>query len=127
MSLIDDALAAYNGSQPAAEAKAAREFDKMRREFIGHAQAVAERILGAAVAGLDWRYTLGSELPDETEEATAPLEDGRPEYLRYRFDHSRRIATFELVQPCMACENVRVNRVSDLSELGRLLASDGDA
>ncbi|WP_369043419.1 hypothetical protein [Streptomyces sp. Midd1] len=127
MSLIDDAMAAFDKSLPEADLRAAREFDKTRREFIDQAQASADTTLGAAAAGLDWRYTRGSELPEETEEATAFLEAGRPEYLRYRYDHGRLLATFELVQPCLECKHVRINDVTDLCELGRLLATGGDA
>jgi hypothetical protein len=122
MNLIELALTTYTEGT-AAKAERAEEYAaEARDELLRLARACASSTLSTDAADLDWQYTTEG-LPESLEEARAFLTAGRPEYLRYRIDHKDPDVqvSFELVQPCLACEHDRVSPVTGLFHLGQLL------
>ncbi|MEU6513701.1 hypothetical protein [Streptomyces sp. NPDC046978] len=110
----------YESARPEFEAD---NFARACEEFLTTARSAAERTLCEDASALDWTYTPGDQLPDEVEQATALLEPGRPEYLRYRWDHGKEEGYgIELVRPCSACGHDRIDPVNGLLQLGRILA-----
>ncbi|GAA2929380.1 hypothetical protein [Streptomyces enissocaesilis] len=120
-SLIDLAITSYTEYAAEAMDQGDEMFEEHRSEFLGAARATAQIRLGAATE-LDWTYTGTMDLPPDTEEATAPLAPGRPEYLRYRWNADTEDVTFELVQPCDKCNHSQINEITGLVGLGALLA-----
>ena len=127
LTLVDLADMAYREYSDSAEEQADELFEQERADFLKFARECASSALGEAAAELQWTYTPHADLPAETQEATAPLMPGSSEYLRYRIDHAGESIKFELVQPCSACGQSRINEVFDLLTLGRLLAATGGA
>lgn len=125
MSLIEEAETAYGEFVGANQDEADERFEDQRQHFLDVARKTARVRLGSAADELEWTYTLPDDLPADTEEAVAPLGQGRPEYLRYRYTVDEESGSFELVQPCHACGHDRINEVSGLTKLGELLASKG--
>jgi hypothetical protein len=123
MTLIDQALNHYREHGPANAAQRDAEFDQARDEFLEHVRKLADTAFAPAdTDSLQWTYSEPCALPEAIEEATASLAPNRREYLRYRFDNSELDGRFELVQPCGACGQSRVNAVSSLDDIGRLLS-----
>lgn len=125
MNLVELALTTYTEGT-AAEAERAEEYAaEAREELLRLARSCASTTLSADAADLDWQDTTEG-LPENLEEARAFLLAGRPEYLRYRIHHKDPdvLVSFELVQPCLACENDRVSPVTGLFHLGQLLHQD---
>ncbi|CBG73469.1 hypothetical protein SCAB_64661 [Streptomyces scabiei 87.22] len=93
-----------------------------RERFLQYARSHAAMTLSEAAGELVWQYVTEG-LPDQVEEARAVLAPGRPDYLRYRLDHSVESVevAFDLVQPCFACGTDRVSPVTGLFHLGELL------
>lgn len=119
MSVTDLAGIAFREYETEAMHQGDELFDVHREEFLACTQATAASVLGSeAAAQLDWTYTGTADLPPDTEEATALLDDG-PKYLRYRY--SDETASFDLVQPCSTCGHERISEVSNLIQLGALL------
>ncbi|MGW0800318.1 hypothetical protein [Streptomyces sp. NPDC002692] len=127
MTLIEAAINSYARSVPEAEKQAAEMAKSARAEFLTLVTGSVRRSLGDAAAELVWTYTPAGELPEQVEQATALLAAGRPEYLRYRVDHSEDKYTLELVQPCDGCGRDRIDPVHSLTDLGRLLTGVGGA
>ena len=127
MSLIDIALKAHAEQEADAPQRVAAMLEEARAEFLAMVRASVRLTLGAEFDALQWQYTTGPELPEEIEQATAQLEPGRPEYLRYRINHSKETIALELVQPCTACGHDRITAVSSAADLGRLLAEGGNS
>jgi hypothetical protein len=124
MNLIDLALTTYTEYLGAAEDVAAEQAEQLRDTFLSAARATASARLGSAADQLDWTYTPHGGQAKNTEQATAPLAQGRPEYLRYRYDHDAEDTSFALVQPCSACGHDRINEIPGLTRLGELLHHD---
>lgn len=122
MTLIELALTTYTEYEAQVPLQAAEMLAQAREEFLALVRDSVGRALCADAEKLDWQYTPSEGLPEEVEEATARLELGRPEYLRYRADHGKDIWALELVRPCDACGTDRIDQVQDLVHLGRLLA-----
>ncbi|MEW2164346.1 hypothetical protein AB0912_15340 [Streptomyces sp. NPDC007084] len=115
----------YQGSSKEREDEAREAFEKSRDEFLDSVRRSARDALCPDAGTLDWRYTSASNLPDNTEEATALIDPGSPDFLRYRFDYAAgKTAGFELVRPCRHCGQARVDPVSGLLALGALLAAE---
>lgn len=127
MKFIELALTTYSEHEAQAPAEAAEMFAQAREEFLALVRDSVGRALCADAEKLDWQYTPADGLPEEVEQATALLEPGRPEYLRYRADHGKDVRALELVRPCDACGVDRIDTVQNLTHLGRLLAEDGGA
>ncbi|MGW0821783.1 hypothetical protein [Streptomyces sp. NPDC002845] len=135
MNLIELAQTTYTEYIGSAQDELDARYQENRESFLTSARKTATNRFGEAAEQLDWTYTSPDDLPDDIEEATAPLAPGRLEYLRYRYTTDDEIATFELVQPCSACGHDRINEVPGLTKLGELLhqeddqhqAPDGDA
>ncbi|MGW2937627.1 hypothetical protein ACWDA7_38780 [Streptomyces sp. NPDC001156] len=125
MTLVEAAETAFTEYANAAEDQADEHFDHEREGFLNAARTTARDRLGDTADQLEWTYTPHAELPEDVEEATAPLAPGRPEYLRYRYYADDESGAFELVQPCSACERDRINEVGNLIKLGELLATKG--
>lgn len=125
--LVEVAEAAYAEYADAAEDRAAAQFDEDRGRFLTAAHATARSRFGSPANHLVWTYMPHADLPADVEEATAPIGPGRTEFLRYRYNAATERTTFELVQPCGACGDSRVNEVSGLTHLGELLAAKGGA
>lgn len=125
MTLIELAETTYSEYRDAAQDELDERFEQERESFLSAARKTAEVRFGTAAEELDWTYTLADDRPTGVEEAVASLASGRPEYLRYRYDHDAESASFELVQPCDACGHDRINEVSGLTKLGELLAAKG--
>lgn len=125
MTLIEAAEAMYSEYIDAAQDEKDAQFEEERESFLSAARATAKARFGDAADELEWTYTLADDRPSGVEEAIASLAPGRPEYLRYRYDHDGESASFELVQPCSACGHDRINEVSGLTKLGELLAAKG--
>ncbi|MCI3277563.1 hypothetical protein [Streptomyces cylindrosporus] len=128
MTLIELAVAAHAEYEAEAPRQLAEIAEETRAEFLCFARGSAKAVLGEEFEELKWQYSTGPDLPDETEEATAHLEPGRPEYLRYRIDHSKEKTEvrLELVQPCSSCRRDRITRIDSLITLGQLLAEGGE-
>lgn len=127
MTLIELAVTTYTEYEAKAPAQAAEMFAQAREEFLTLVRRSVGETLCADAGTLDWQYTPSDGLPEEVEQATALLEPGRPEYLRYRADHGKEIWALELVRPCGACGTDRIDIVQSLPRLGQLLAEDGGA
>lgn len=127
MKLIELAVTTYTEYEAHAPSQAAEMFALAREEFLAFVRDSVGRTLCADAGKLDWQYTPSDGLPEEVEQATAPLEAGRPEYLRYRADHGKETQALELVRPCEACGTDRIDTVQSLTRLGQLLAEDGGA
>jgi hypothetical protein len=125
LTLLDLADIEYAKHESGAENEAAEMFEVNRKGFLSFARESATSALGSAASELQWTYTPHADLPAGVEEATAPLAPGRSEYLRYQIRHDDEVITFELVQPCSACGESRINAVSSLVDLGRLMATGG--
>ncbi|MEU7597526.1 DUF6195 family protein [Streptomyces sp. NPDC039022] len=126
MTVAGLASLAFSKLTAAAEAQGDEMFDKHRDEFLGFARGTARMTLGEeAAALLDWQYTGTAELPEGVEQATARLDEGRSEYLRYRVTDGDE-STFVLVQPCGACGREQVDEVGGLAHLGGLLDTAAD-
>lgn len=123
MTLIELADISYIEYVNITEEAADDQFKEECESFLHAARATARNRFGTTADQLQWTYTPNADLPNDIEEATAPLAPDRPEYLRYRYDHNAESATFELVQPCSACGHDRINEVTGIVELGRLLAN----
>jgi hypothetical protein len=122
MNLVQLALTTYTEGT-AIQAEAAPELaEQARNEFLQHARSYADHTLSQAAGELVWQYVTEG-LADEVEEARAVLAPGRPDYLRYRLDHSTDSVevSFDLVQPCFTCGTDRVSPVRGLFHLGELL------
>jgi hypothetical protein len=120
LGIADLAQLAYRNATTEAEQQGDEMFDQHREEFFACARKCARSALGEeAAAQLAWVYTGTADLPADTEEATALLDESHTEYLRYR--HSDTDVTFELVQPCGSCGHQRINAVHNLVQLGALL------
>ncbi|MEU4172148.1 hypothetical protein AB0F46_35355 [Streptomyces sp. NPDC026665] len=120
MNIIDIALAEF-AEMKAMEADAASDYaEEAEREFLKAARSCADRTLAPAAADLDWQYVPADALPEQVEEARAVLVPGRPEYLRYRVEHSddTGVISLDLVEPGQAD---RISPVTSLSRLGQLL------
>ncbi|MFI1535482.1 hypothetical protein [Streptomyces anandii] len=126
MTLIELAQITWEEYQAYAAEDSSKEFAQAREEFLQAARSTAARTLCADAEKLAWQYTPGKQLPEQAEQATALLEPGRPEYLRFRVDHGAETVTFDLVRPCQACGIDRVDEVHGLVDLGRLLAEGSD-
>jgi hypothetical protein len=124
MNLIDLALTTYTEYLGAAEDVAAEQAEQLRDTFLSAARATASARLGSAADQLEWTYTPHGGQQKNTEQATAQLAQGRPEYLRYQYDHDAEDTSFALVQPCTACGHDRINEIPGLTRLGELLHHD---
>ncbi|MFJ8006167.1 hypothetical protein [Streptomyces fagopyri] len=124
MTLVDAALTALHEYEGTAGERATEEFVAARKQFLEDARECASERLSEAAAALDWQYTPAAGLPEQMEQATALLEPGRLEYLRYRLDMSADQEFFELVRPCNGCGRNQVDPLGSLVDLGRLL-TDG--
>ncbi|WP_371579421.1 hypothetical protein [Streptomyces sp. NBC_01314] len=124
MNLIDLALTTYTEYLGAAEDVAAEQAEQLRDTFLSAARATASARLGSAADQLEWTYTPHGGQPKNTEQATAPLTQRRPEYLRYQYDHDAEDTSFALVQPCSACGHDRISEIPGLTRLGELLHHD---
>ncbi len=123
LGVADLAGIAYRTTNAEAEQQGDAMFDQHREEFLASASNCAQGSLGKEAADqLTWIYTGTADLPPDTEEATALLDEAHTDYLRYR--HSDEDVTFELVQPCGACGHQKINAVHNLVHLGALLAGD---
>ncbi|MDX3150465.1 hypothetical protein PV413_23860 [Streptomyces scabiei] len=122
MNLVQLALATYTEGTAALADPDNGTAAEGRERFLQYARAYAQDILSEAAGELVWQYVTEG-LPDEMEEARAVLASGRPDYLRYRVDHSTDSVevAFDLVQPCFACGTDRVSPVTGLFHLGELL------
>lgn len=119
LNLTDLAAIAFNELTEAAERQGDEMFEQHRDELLACARAMALKVLGQeASAQLDWQYTGTMHLPEDTEEATAWIDEG-PAYLRYRVTDDE--VTFMLVQPCAACGHKQIDGVNSLAVLGGLL------
>ncbi|MFJ6540584.1 hypothetical protein ACWDO7_23025 [Streptomyces sp. NPDC003656] len=126
MTLIELAITTYKATAAEQQERAAENAVTARQEFLSMATGCAQDVLGADAAQLDWRYTAEEALPPEVEEATALLEPGRPEYLRYRVDYTDDGGSaFDLVRPCGTCGHAQIDPVAALADLGRLLSAPG--
>lgn len=126
MTLIELAETTYAEYVDATQDELDIRYQETSEAFIAAARMTAKNRFGVEAADqLEWTYTCPDDLPDDVEEAIAPLAPGRPEYLRYRYTTDGESATFELVQPCSACGHDRINEVSGLVKLGELLAGKG--
>ncbi|MCX5239731.1 hypothetical protein OG824_31480 [Streptomyces prunicolor] len=124
MKLIELAVTTYTEYEAQAPVEAAEMFAQARVEFLALVRRSVGETLCADAEKLDWQYTPSEGLPEEVEQATALLEPGRTEYLRYRADHGKDIWALELVRPCDACCTCRIDVVHSLTHLGQLLAGD---
>lgn len=122
MNVIEAALTSFTEYEAAVPELEAEEFAASREEFLGFARQCAKKTLSQAAADLDWQYTPADELAESVEQATALLEPGRPEYLRYLVDHGAETTSFDLVRPCTACGHSRIDSVDGYITLGRLLS-----
>jgi hypothetical protein len=120
MNLIDLALTTFTESEAERADTAGDLASEARAEFLKHARSSAANTLCQDAGDLDWQYVT-EDLPDEVEEARALLQPGRPEYLRYRIDHSEGAVALELVQPRAAD---RISPITSLFHLGQLLTED---
>lgn len=125
MTLVELAEISYTEYVGSNQDQLDERFEEERESFLTAARATAKNRFGSTADQLEWTYTLPDDQPSGVEEAVAPLAPGRPEYLRYRYDHDGEIDSFELVQPCSACGIDRVNEVAGLVQLGQLLAAKG--
>jgi hypothetical protein len=125
MSLVELAETVYAEYTDASQEESDQRFEEASENFITAARLTAKTRFGDAADALNWTYTLPDDLPQGIEEAVAALAPGRPEYLRYRYDHDGENPSFELVQPCSACGHERINEVTGLTKLGELLAAKG--
>ncbi len=98
-------------------------FEQERENFLSIARTIARSRFSATADQLEWTYTPHAELPQDIEQATAPLAPGRTEYFRCRYNHATETTSFELVQPCSACGEARITEVTGLVQLGELLAN----
>lgn len=114
---------AINASQEyysEAEAQSDDLFEHHREEIFSFARGKAAAVLGKEAAQLlTWEYTGTADLPPDTYEAKAFVDDS-PAYLRYRLIDSEDV-TFELVRPCLSCHQNRIDTVAHLAHLGSLL------
>ncbi|MFI5880902.1 hypothetical protein [Streptomyces sp. NPDC051554] len=124
MTLIELAVTTYTEHEAQAPVQAAEMFAQARVEFLALVRRSVAETLCADAEKLDWQYTPSEGLPEEVEQATALLEPGRPEYLRYRADHGKDTWALELVRPCDACGTERIDSVHNLTRLGQLLTED---
>ncbi|MFF7308106.1 hypothetical protein [Streptomyces sp. NPDC008137] len=122
LTLVELAEISYTEYANSAEEEAGERFEQEREDFLVMARATARSRFNAAADQLQWTYTPHNELPEDVEEATAPLATGRPEFFRVRFNHATEATSFELVQPCSACGEARITEVTGLVQLGELLA-----
>ncbi|MDX3507419.1 hypothetical protein PV755_00530 [Streptomyces caniscabiei] len=123
MNLIELALTTYTEGAAAKTEQTAALAEEARVEFLAAADSCAHGVLNSGADSLDWRYTT-TGLPEQVEEARTVLVPGRPEYLRYRVDHTDSPdveVSFDLVRPCLSCGHDRVDQVTSLFRLGQLL------
>ncbi|MFJ4932379.1 hypothetical protein ACIP8U_00710 [Streptomyces pseudovenezuelae] len=125
MTLVELAEISFEEYSNSAEEQADEQFEQERESFLAAVRATARQRFSATAEQLEWTYTPHAELPADVEEATAPLSPERPEYFRYRYNHATETPSFELVQPCSTCGHDRINEVTGLTDLGRLLATGG--
>lgn len=126
MSLIEAASAAYADQLAATQGQLDEQHQKNIVDFLADAQRTAEARLGTSAAELDWMYTSPDDLEDDVEEATAILEKGRWEWLRFRVADMGDRVTFELVRQCSTCSHEEAHEVDNLVRLGELLAKGGE-
>lgn len=120
LSITDLAAIAFMELTDEAERQGDEMFAQYRDEFLACARAMSLKVLGEeASRQLDWTYTGTTDLPADTDQATALIDEG-PAYLRYRVFAGEEVS-FELVQPCDSCKHERINGVSSLASLGGLL------
>lgn len=122
MNLIELALTTYTEGTAALADPDNGTAAEEREQFLRYARSHADHALSQAAGELVWQYVTEG-LPDQVEEARAVLAPGRPDYLRYRQDHSTDSVgvSFDLVQPCFSCGTDRVSPVTGLFHLGELL------
>ncbi|MEV7466214.1 DUF6195 family protein [Streptomyces kronopolitis] len=126
LTVVDLASLAFTKWESEGEAKGDEMFEQHREEFLTFARGKARSVLGEEAAEqLDWQYTGTLDLPADTEQATASLGEGRPEYLRYRVVDGDEVA-LALVQPCGSCGHDQINELRDLIHLGGLLETAAD-
>ena len=125
MTLVELADISYSEYVNHAEEEADEHFEQERESFLITTRAIARNRFGTTADQLQWTYTPIAETPTDVEEATAPVAPGRTEYLRHRYNHATEDVSFELVQPCSACGQSRINEVTGLVQLGQLLADGG--
>jgi hypothetical protein len=123
LTLVELADISYSEYANSTQEQADEQFEKNRESFLAIARTTARGRFGSTADQMEWAYTPHAELPEDIEEATAPLAEGRTEYFRCRFNAATEATTFELVQPCSACGNDRITEVTGLVQLGQLLAN----
>lgn len=127
MTLVELADISYTEYVNSSEERADEALTQEREEFLKFARECAASTLSQEAAYLDWTYTPYAELSEGVQEATAPVGPGRTEYLRYQIRHEEEAIKFELVQPCNACGEARITKVTGLVQLGQFLAAKGGA
>lgn len=123
MTLVELANISYTEYVNGSEELANETFEQERENFLSIARTIARSRFSATADQLEWAYTPHAELPEDVEEATAPLAPGRTEYFRCRYNSATEATSFELVQPCNACGEARITEVTGLVQLGELLAN----
>lgn len=126
MSLIEAAAAAYADRLAATQGQLDEQHEQEIKNFLNAAQMTAEARLGTVAAGLDWIYTSPDDVEDGVQEATALLEKGRWDWLRFQVSNEGDNVTFELVKQCNHCGHEEAHEVDGLARLGELLAKGGE-
>ncbi|MGX1129959.1 hypothetical protein RKD49_002149 [Streptomyces glaucescens] len=122
LTLVELADISYTEYVNGAEELANDTFEQERENFLAIARTMARSRFSATADQLEWTYTPHAELPEDVEEATAPLAPARTEYFRCRYNSANETTSFELVQPCSACGRDGITEVTGLVQLGQLLA-----